>query len=143
MPPESFQAGMLTHPGDQYQYCQDSNRYVRGFDHSCDFVGNDIGTGNMAYFVLFLLAIASLAGFLVVRCRPATPGCGAAPTTHHHQRPLCGLSHAGVQRHLHCGHVDRASSGAARAAGSVAVCACLQRTANARPACPVVARAAV
>jgi len=31
------------HPGEAYSYCQDSNRYVRGFDHFCDFVGNDIG----------------------------------------------------------------------------------------------------
>jgi len=56
------------HPGEEYAYCQDSNRYVRGFDHYCDFVGNDIGEGNMPYFVTFLLSLSATAAFLVVCC---------------------------------------------------------------------------
>jgi len=56
------------HPGEAYSYCQDSNRYVRGFDHFCDFVGNDIGEGNMPYFVGFLLSLASFATFLTACC---------------------------------------------------------------------------
>lgn len=56
------------HPGDEYTYCADSNRYVRGFDHFCDFVGNDIGAHNMPYFVMFLVSLASFSAFLFTCC---------------------------------------------------------------------------
>mmetsp|Transcript_22246 Transcript_22246/g.71897 ORF Transcript_22246/g.71897 Transcript_22246/m.71897 type:complete len:327 (-) Transcript_22246:380-1360(-) len=71
MPPPNVIAGReigLAHPGEQYSYCQDSNRYVRGFDHFCDFVGNDIGDGNMPFFVAFLLSLSAFASFLVGCC---------------------------------------------------------------------------
>ena len=37
----------LPHPGTEYTVSRDTNRYVRGFDHFCEFVGNDIGRGNL------------------------------------------------------------------------------------------------
>lgn len=72
-PPSSVRGGVAghSHPGEEYSYSQDSNRYVRGFDHFCDFVGNDIGEGNMVFFVGFLLSLSTLAAFLVGCCIPA------------------------------------------------------------------------
>lgn len=67
------------HPGEQYSYCQDSNRYVRGFDHFCDFVGNDIGEGNMPFFVAFLLSLSLFAAFLVGCCVLAVYDMSAPP----------------------------------------------------------------
>jgi len=55
-------------PEREFNYSQDSNRYVREFDHFCDFVGNDIGGGNIPYFVSFLVSIATLAAFLFTTC---------------------------------------------------------------------------
>ena len=46
----------LEHPGEGYMLSRDSNRYVRSFDHFCEFVGNDIGSRNMACFVGFLVS---------------------------------------------------------------------------------------
>jgi len=60
--------GSCEHPGGTYSYSQDSNRYVKDFDHFCDFVGNDIGGKNMPCFVSFLLSIASLAVVLCFGC---------------------------------------------------------------------------
>ena len=53
-------AGTLPHPGEQYSLSRDTNRYVLGFDHFCEFVGNDIGHGNIAYFVCFLVLLSML-----------------------------------------------------------------------------------
>jgi len=58
--------GYGMHPGPQYTYCVDSNRYVAGFDHFCDFMGNDVGARNMPFFVCFLLSIGSLSSYLAV-----------------------------------------------------------------------------
>ena len=57
----------LQHPGQEYTLSRDSNRYVKGFDHYCEFVGNDIGRGNMYCFVCFLAVLAFLSTFVVVR----------------------------------------------------------------------------
>ena len=59
---------LYQHPGEEYTYCSDSNRYVRGFDHVCDFVGNDIGEHNMPFFVMFLICLASFSVFLFACC---------------------------------------------------------------------------
>jgi len=56
----------LPHPGIEYTLSRDSNRYVRGFDHYCEFVGNDIGNGNMYCFVGFLAILALLSTYVVV-----------------------------------------------------------------------------
>lgn len=39
--------------------------YVDGFDHFCEFVGNDIGKGNLGCFVTFLVSLAALSSFVV------------------------------------------------------------------------------
>ena len=57
--------GLGSHPGPGYTYCPDSNRYVAGFDHYCDFLGNDVGARNIPIFVAFLLSIGCLAAYLV------------------------------------------------------------------------------
>lgn len=56
------------HPGNEYSLSRDSNRYVRGFDHFCEFVGNDIGRGNMPCFVAFLLLLACFSTYVVFAC---------------------------------------------------------------------------
>jgi len=58
----------LEHPGSEYTLSRDSNRYVNGFDHYCEFVGNDIGKGNMPCFVSFLALLALLSTFVAVAC---------------------------------------------------------------------------
>ena len=40
--------------------------YVRGFDHFCEFVGNDIGRGNLGCFVAFLVLLSTLATYVVL-----------------------------------------------------------------------------
>ena len=69
---EANAAGLLPHPGDEYSLSRDSNRYVRGFDHFCEFVGNDIGGRNMGCFVGFLVSLALLASLLLLACVAAT-----------------------------------------------------------------------
>ena len=59
-------AGTLPHPGEQYSLSRDTNRYVLGFDHFCEFVGNDIGRGNLSCFVTFLVLLALLSTYVVV-----------------------------------------------------------------------------
>lgn len=61
------ESGVLAHPGVEFTLSRDSNRYVKGFDHYCEFVGNDIGTGNMPCFVTFLGLLALLSTFVAVR----------------------------------------------------------------------------
>ena len=39
--------------------------YVLGFDHFCEFVGNDIGKGNLSCFVPFLVLLATLSTYVV------------------------------------------------------------------------------
>ncbi|KAL3931743.1 MAG: hypothetical protein SGPRY_001000 [Prymnesium sp.] len=56
----------LSHPGHEYTFSRDSSRYVKGFDHYCEFVGNDIGKGNMYCFVLFLAVLALLSTYIVI-----------------------------------------------------------------------------
>ena len=56
------------HPGEEYTFSKDSKRYVRGFDHFCELVGNDIGAGNMPYFILLLLSLTALASTLFLLC---------------------------------------------------------------------------
>jgi len=56
----------LPHPGDAYSLSRDTNRYVRGFDHFCEFVGNDIGKGNLSCFVTFLVLLALLSTYVVL-----------------------------------------------------------------------------
>lgn len=58
--------GYLPHPGSEYSLSRDSNRYVRGFDHFCEFVGNDIGKGNLGCFVTFLVLLSLLCTYVVV-----------------------------------------------------------------------------
>ena len=60
------QAGQVPHPGEQYSLSRDTNRYVRGFDHFCEFVGNDIGKGNLPCFVTFLVLLSALSTYVVV-----------------------------------------------------------------------------
>jgi len=62
----------LDHPGEGYMLSRDSNRYVRSFDHFCEFVGNDIGSRNMGCFVGFLVSLALLASLLLLACVAAT-----------------------------------------------------------------------
>ena len=38
-----------------FSRCACVGRYVHGFDHFCEFVGNDIGKGNLSCFVTFLV----------------------------------------------------------------------------------------
>ena len=45
---------------------RDTNRYVHGFDHFCEFVGNDIGKGNLGCFVTFLVLLSVLCTYVVV-----------------------------------------------------------------------------
>jgi len=56
----------LPHPGAEYTMSRDTQRYVRGFDHFCEFVGNDIGRGNLGCFVAFLVLLSTLATYVVV-----------------------------------------------------------------------------
>jgi hypothetical protein len=56
----------LPHPGHEYTLSRDTSRYVRGFDHFCEFVGNDIGKGNIPCFVAFLLCLSVLATYVVI-----------------------------------------------------------------------------
>ena len=56
------------HPGDDYSISRDTKRYVGGFDHHCEFVGNDVGRGNMPCFVGFLLTLGVLSGVLGALC---------------------------------------------------------------------------
>jgi len=56
----------LPHPGEAFSLSRDSNRYVRGFDHFCEFVGNDIGKGNLSCFVTFLVLLSLLSTYVVV-----------------------------------------------------------------------------
>ena len=65
---ESFD---LEHPGQAYMLSRDSNRYVRSFDHFCEFVGNDIGSRNMPCFVGFLVSLAVFASLLLLACLAA------------------------------------------------------------------------
>ena len=39
---------------------------LRGFDHFCEFVGNDIGRGNLGCFVAFLVLLSTLATYVVL-----------------------------------------------------------------------------
>ena len=59
-------SGALPHPGEGYEQSRDSNRYVLGRDHYCEFVGNDIGKGNMGFFVSFLVLLSTLSTYVVV-----------------------------------------------------------------------------
>ena len=58
-------ASYLPHPGDAYSLSRDTNRYVLGFDHFCEFVGNDIGRGNLGCFVTFLVLLSMLCTYVV------------------------------------------------------------------------------
>ena len=64
--PKVTAAGSVPHPGSEYTLSRDSNRYVRGFDHFCEFVGNDIGRGNLGCFVTFLVLLSTLATYVVI-----------------------------------------------------------------------------
>ena len=68
----SEESSELDHPGEGYMLSRDSNRYVRSFDHFCEFVGNDIGSRNMGCFVGFLVSLALLASLLLLACVAAT-----------------------------------------------------------------------
>lgn len=59
-------ASYLPHPGEAYSLSRDTNRYVHGFDHFCEFVGNDIGKGNLGCFVTFLVLLSVLCTYVVV-----------------------------------------------------------------------------
>ena len=59
---------MVQHPGDEYTLSRDTNRYVRRFDHFCEFVGNDIGEQNMFCFVGLLVSLALLSTVLLASC---------------------------------------------------------------------------
>ena len=59
-------ASYLPHPGEAYSLSRDTNRYVHGFDHFCEFVGNDIGMGNLGGFVTFLVLLSVLCTYVVV-----------------------------------------------------------------------------
>ena len=58
--------GQLPHPGEGYSLSRDTNRYVEGFDHFCEFVGNDIGRGNLGCFVSFLVLLSLLSTMVAV-----------------------------------------------------------------------------
>ena len=68
--PDALPDGLLPHPNGsrppgkepeaEYTLSRDTNRYVQGFDHFCEFVGNDIGRGNLPCFVGLLLSLALL-----------------------------------------------------------------------------------
>ena len=62
----------VEHPGESYTLSRDSNRYVRAFDHFCEFVGNDIGGRNMPCFVGFLVSLALFSTLLLGSCVIAT-----------------------------------------------------------------------
>jgi len=62
----SFSVPPLPHPGPEYTISRDTHRYVRGFDHFCEFVGNDIGRGNLGCFVAFLVLLSTLATYVVL-----------------------------------------------------------------------------
>jgi len=65
-PAQSSGTMSLAHPGDEYQMSRDTNRYVLGFDHFCEFVGNDIGRGNLPCFVTFLVLLSLLSTYVVI-----------------------------------------------------------------------------
>jgi len=64
--PESKGHETYLHPGNEYTFSRDTSRYVKGFDHFCEFVGNDIGRGNLPCFVAFLVLLSTLSTFVVV-----------------------------------------------------------------------------
>ena len=64
--PDMKESGTLPHPGAEYTMSRDTNRYVKGFDHFCEFVGNDIGRGNLGCFVTFLVLLSTLSVYVVV-----------------------------------------------------------------------------
>ena len=65
--PERTVDGFHVHPGpDTHTLSRDTNRYVRGFDHFCEFVGNDIGKGNLGYFVGFLVLLSLFCSCIVI-----------------------------------------------------------------------------
>ena len=65
-PPDAPPDALLPHPGNKYSLSRDTNRYVHGFDHFCEFVGNDIGKGNLGCFVAFLVLLSLLSTYVVV-----------------------------------------------------------------------------
>lgn len=64
--PATKASGMIAHPGTEYTISRDTNRYVKGFDHFCEFVGNDIGRGNLGCFVTFLVLLTTLATYVAI-----------------------------------------------------------------------------
>ena len=107
--PESRADIGTPHPGAQYTLSRDSNRYVRGFDHYCEFVGNDIGMANMPSFVAFLVTLAALSTYVAVRPEsPAPVALRGAWRAAWAARSLDGAAESRAQARAGQGHVGAA-----------------------------------